>query len=340
MQLKNDLILLRLIGLFSFLIAGCQSTDLNTDVRTPNPDTPPLSACQKADAMWNDKIVPSHYDQLPPLTSPGIFDLLKLATSRFSVKALTSEGDELEEGRHKLIHAFGTEVRMRLIISPSAMGSYTGIFQSGAECVIGRFSLASKPTADKSVPALALKIFIAGDQPSVNLLLMHSVDGQVGHNYFAQTFSNILPQANSFSTRLLAGAFERSAVQFGAKDTNPGRLTLEHLSSIQTDGKNIPNPQTPYQLLLKPSVQAYALMENASAEDDFRVKLAGLQVGQVLYDIFTLAEGTSPENAKLLGQLVLATPVVSSRYGDEKLFFRHNMAKHEVSARSNTDRHP
>lgn len=329
MQLQKPPILLRLIGLFACLTSGCQSADLSPNVRPSNAATSSLSACQKADAMWNDKIIPSRYDQLPPLTSPGIFDLLKLATSRFSVKALTNEGDELEKGRRKLIHAFGTEARLRLVIASGAAGGYTGIFQSGAECMIGRFSLVSKPTTDKSIPALALKIFIDGDQPSVNLLLMHSVDGQAGHNYFAQTFSNILPQASSFSTRLLAGVFERSAVQFGAKDTNPGRLTLEHLSGIQTDGKHIPAPQTPYQLRFKPTAQAHALMQHASAEDDFRVKLDSLHIGQAVYDIFILAEGDSPENARFLGQLVLASSVVSSHYGDEKLFFRHNMARNE-----------
>ena len=323
----NNRFLLGLIGLFVFLVTGCQSADLNPDVLTLNSNTLQRSACQKADAMWNDKIIPSRYDLLPTLTSPGILDLFKLATSSFSIKALTSEGDELEIGRRKLIHAFGAEARLRLVIAPGATGGYTGIFQSGAECVIGRFSLASKPTADKSIPALALKIFIDGDQPSVNLLLMHSVDGQVDHNFFAQTFSNILPSANSFSSRLLAGAFERSATQFGAKDTNPGRLTLEHLASIRTNGNPATAPKTPYQLLFKPTTQASLLMQNARIGDDFRVELAKLRVGQAVYDIFTLAAGDSPENARLLGQLVLASSVVSSHYGDETLYFRHNMAR-------------
>lgn len=326
MHLYNK-ILLQMIGLFGFVITGCQGADLIPFPDAPDPVILPRSACQKADSMWNVKIVPSRYEQLPPLTSPGIFDLFKLLTSSFSVKALTSEGDELEHGRQKLIHAFGAEARLRLVIAPEAASGFTGIFQNGSECVIGRFSLASKPTSDKSIPALALKFFIAGGQPSVNLLLMNSVDGQFGHNYFGQTFSNIIPPADSILTRLLATAFERSAVEFGAKDTNPGHLTLEHLSSTQTDGHRIQTPETPYQLLFKPTESAQALMRDASAEDDFRVKLAELEVGQAVYDVFTLAENDSPENARALGQLVLATPVISSSYGDEKLFFQHNMAR-------------
>jgi len=327
MQLNKNKLFMPLIGLLAITASACQSADRATVAGAQNSVTSPRTACQKADWMWNDRIVPTRYEQLPPLVTPGILDLLKLATSSFSVKALTAEGDELEAGRRKLIHAFGAEARLRLVISPGAAGGYTGIFHSGTECVIGRFSVASKPTATTSIPALALKIFIDGDQPSVNVLLMHSVDGQAGHNFFGQTFSNVLPPASGFATRFLAGGFEQSAVQFGAKDPNPGRLTLEHLAGTLPDGTRIPAPQTPYQLLFKPTPQARALMQDASARDDFRLKLASLPVGQAVYDVYTLAEGDPAGNARLLGQLILATPVVSSRYGDEKLFFRHNMAR-------------
>lgn len=318
---------LRLMGLFVIAATGCQSADLSTPVPAQNLTMPARTACQKADSMWNDRIVPSRYDQLPALTSPGIFDLFKLASSSFSVKALTTQGDELEEGRRKLIHAFGAQARLRLVISPEAAGSYTGIFRSGAPCMIGRFSLATKPTATTSIPGLALKIFIDGDQPSINLHLMHSLDGQAGQNYFAQTFSNILPPPEGFAGRLIASLFARSAVLFGAKDPNPGRLTLEHLAGTLPNGHRIPALKAPYQLLLKPTPQAHALIQDASAKGDFRLKLAELPVGQVLYDIYTLDEGDPTENAKFLGQLILASQVVPSRYGDENLYFQHHMER-------------
>ena len=315
-------------ALLGIAVAGCQSAELTPAAPAPNPVLSARSACQKADAMWNDKILSSRYEQLPALTSPGIFDLLTLVTGSFSAKALTTQGDELEPGRRKLIHAFGAEARLRLVISPGAAGGYSGIFASGAPCVIGRFSLAGKPSADSSIPGLALKIFIDGDQPSLNLHLMHSVDDQAGHNYFARTFSNILPPANALAKRVLSAGFERSAVQFGAKDSNPGRLTLEHLATAQADGRRITSPNTPHQLLFQPTAQARALMQGAGARDDFRLKLAGLPVGQAVYDIYMLAAGDATDNAIPLGQLVLAAPVVSSRYGDERLYFQHNMARH------------
>lgn len=327
MQSQPNIGLLLTISVLSIAAAGCQNAERISHASASNHTASPRTACQKADAMWNDKILPSRYDQLPPLISPGVIDLLTLITPSFSVKALTTEGDELEEGRHKLIHAFGTEARMRLVINPEARSRYTGIFGSGAECVIGRFSLAGKPAATTSIPALALKIFIGGEQPSVNLLLMNSVDEQAGHNFFERSFSNILPSPIAFSKRLLATGFERSAEKFDAKDPNPGRLSLEHLAKIQLNGNQVSNPRTPYQLIFKPTAQAHSLMQDAGANDDFRLALDRLQVGQPIYDIYNLSEGEPPESARFLGQLILVAPVLSSSYGDEKLYFQHNMEK-------------
>ena len=323
---KNTRLLL-VTCLLAVAATGCQNAEPLPSANTSNLAESPRTACQKADSMWSEKIVPSRYDELPPLISPGVFDLLTLITPSFSVKALTTDGDELEEGRHKLIHAFGTEARLRLVINPKAKNGYTGIFSGGAECVIGRFSLAGKPAANTSIPALALKIFIGGNQSSVNLLLMNSVDEQAGHNFFERSFSNILPPPVALSKRLLASGFERSAEKFGAKDPNPGRLSLEHLAKIQLSGKQVPNPRAPYQLIFKPTAQAHSIMQDAGANDDFRLALDRLEVGQAVYDIYTLSEGEPSESAMLLGQLILVAPLVSSRYGDEKLYFQHNMEK-------------
>lgn len=327
MQLLNSNVRRWLPGLIAIVATGCQSFTPIPQTSAPIRATPPGTACEKADEMWHDKIQASRYDQLPPLTSPGIIGFAKLMTDSFSVKALTTPGDELEPGRRKQIHAFGAEARMRLVVSPKVAHGYTGIFQSGAQCVLARFSLATKPDTTTSIPGLALKIFIDGNRPSLNLLMMHSIDAQVGHNYFARDFSNILPSAVAFPKRLLESGFERGAKLSGAKDTNPGRLTLEHLAGMLQNGERIDTPKVPYQLILKPTAYARTFMAESKSTDDFRVKLAGLAIGNAIYDIYTLKEGEAAVNAAFLGQLLLETQVVSSRYGDETLYFRHNMER-------------
>lgn len=315
-----------LIGFAALLATACQNGDPHRQTQATRSPGEALSACRKADALWETGILPSRYETLPELTSPGLLDVFRLLDSHFSAKAFTADGDELEAGRRKLIHAFGVEARMRLAIAPDAPGGYTGILATGADCLIARFSLAARPTAETSTPALALKVFVSGEQPSLNLLLMHSVDGQDGHDFFAHAFSNSLPPARAFATRLLAAAFERSLVDIGALDTNPGRLTLEHLTSVEADGSRVARPRTPDQLLFVPTVRARALMPDAGADDDFRVRLAGLRVGDAVYDVLAVAQGESADAARPIGQLILTSTVVASRYGDERLFFRHHTA--------------
>ena len=75
---NNDKWLRRLVGLLIIATAACQSAGQNRVVRTLTPATPSRSSCEKADAMWNEKIVPSRYEQLPPLATPGVFDVLRL----------------------------------------------------------------------------------------------------------------------------------------------------------------------------------------------------------------------------------------------------------------------
>ncbi len=284
----------------------------------------PRSACEKAEAMWNEKILPSRYERLPPLSGVGFTDLLAVTNRTFSAKAFTTEGDEMEAGRRKRIHAFGAEARLRFAILPTAANRYSGLFHSGAECAIARFSLANKPTESTSIPALAIKFFIDGNHPSLNLHLMNSVDGQDGHDFFATDFSNILPPARSFATRLLDHAFRLVAEDLSSRDPNPGRLTLDHVSGMRPNGQVVSEPVTPYQLILKPTALAQSLMRDARASDDYRVRLAAMPVGDAIYDVFALDADESTGNARPLGQLVPTSPIVSSRYGDEVLYFQHH----------------
>jgi hypothetical protein len=317
----------RLIVLVAMAAAGCQTAVPSPSAVDAGSTEPTRSACQKADSMWNDKILVSRYPALPPLTSPGLFDLLTLTTGDFSVKALSAGGDELEPGRNKLIHSFGAEARLQLVITDGADAGYSGIFRSGAQCIIGRFSLAARPDSDSSIPGLALKIFIDGAQPSVNLHLMHSIDGEAGRNFFGHTFSNILPPPVALSKRLLANGFRHSARQFGARDPNPGRLTLEHLAGTLTNGKRELSVKAPYEILFQPTPAPRALMQDAGVVDDFRVRLAQLEVGQALYEVVAREQGAAANQDTHLGRLVLTAPIVSSHFGDEKLYFQHNMAR-------------
>jgi len=308
--------------------AGCAAPQPVAPGKFSDASTRSSTACQKADAMWNDKIVPTRYGSLPPLTSPGILDLLTLASTSFTIRSLTNDGDELDAGHRKLVHAFGAEVRFRLVPGKEGHG-YSGIFQSGADCVIGRLSMATKPSETSAVPALALKIFITGHQ-SVNLHVMNSTDGQKSHNFFEMPFSNIIPTPDSFAKRMLQELFRKAAVAFGAKDPTPTHLTVEHLAGIRQDGTPVSSPKSPFRLIFQPTPAAKASQEGATAQTDFRNDLTRFPAGQAMYDVYAFDEGepfADPAKGKLVGQLVTVSGIVASSYGDEKLNFQHNMSR-------------
>ena len=310
------------------VIVGCSSIQPSPPEKILDSSTDSLTACQKADSMWNDKIIPTIYGDLPTLTAPGIWDLFTLAKTSFTIRSLTNDSDELDVGHRKLVHAWGAEARFRFVSTKSSRG-YTGIYESGSDCVIGRLSVATKPTKTSIVPALALKFFISGHK-SENLQIMNSTSGQKSHNFFEMPFSNIIPPPDSFAKRLIQRLFRKAAVAFGAKDPDPTHLTVEHLAEIQVDGTAVVTPKSPYQLIFKPTMAAGALMKDATVDSDFRTNLARYPVGQVMYDVYALDEGESADDlpaSKIVGQLIPTTNIVASSYGDEKLNFQHNMEK-------------
>lgn len=310
------------------VLAGCGSIQPSSAEKILDTSTQSLTACQKADSMWNEKIIPTIYGDLPALTAPGVWDLITLARTGFTIRSLNNDSDELDSGHRKLVHAWGAEARFRFVSRKSARG-YTGIYESGSDCAIGRLSMATKPTKSTTVPALALKFFISGHK-SENLHIMNSTSGQKSHNFFEMPFSNIIPPPDSLAKRLMQKLFRMAAMAYGAKDPDPTHLTVEHLAKIQVDGTAVVTPKSPYRLVFKPTMAASALMKEATVDTDFRKNLARYPVGQVMYDVYAMDEGESPDDlptSNIVGQLIPTTRIVASSYGDEKLNFQHHMEK-------------
>lgn len=100
------------------VIAGCGSIQPSPSTNNLVGSTQTLTACQKADSMWNDKILPTIYADLPALTTPGFLDFFNLAKTSFTIRALSNDSDELDVGRRKLVHAWGAEARFGSVSSP------------------------------------------------------------------------------------------------------------------------------------------------------------------------------------------------------------------------------
>ena len=212
---------------------------------------------------------------------------------------------------------------------------YTGIFRSGAPCGLIRVSLAVKPSKGGITPGAALKFYIDQRSPagisqpqSVNIHVMHQLDPLPSFNPLAEAFSNVLPPP--IAPQLIVGAqyFRAGLKTLGAADTFGGHLTVDHLAEYAADGSYEPDARAPYRITLVPSPEASQLMTLATLSTDFRVELTRLAVGTKLYDLY--ADDTQTYHAYPygvhIGEIVLDSEFVASRYGDEILHFMHHTA--------------
>lgn len=268
------------------------------------------SAPKKAKYLWQERVLPTAYKELPPIRS----SLLDLRKSFLSV-AFDHASDEMPEGRRKLIHGFGTVAWVMLRVQPN---SFTGFF--APDSLAGssysgflRASVAGAPSAASFRPGFALKLFRYG-APSANLFAMNSLSGQTSWNFFEKTFSTILPEPDSIPLMLVAKAFAR------VKE-DPNVISLDDAAAHGVS--NAPPSGAPVKAPARVEFVPRADVSRCTGgQEDFRAQLARLQPGTVLYDVIGYESATAT-TGEPIGTIMLVTRFCASQWGDEKLFFQH-----------------
>lgn len=128
-------------------------------------------------------------------------------------------GDTFEDKaifqRHKVIHSSGLVGKVTLQTVANVEG-FTGIFASGSDYGIIRFSVPLNPVEkhktaplgnDIFIPAMAMK-FLRDGVPSGNTFGMKSVDGQDSWNFFKYDLSNHIPNPATGGTKIAGKKFE------------------------------------------------------------------------------------------------------------------------------------
>lgn len=263
------------------------------------------SALSKRAYLW-DAIMLSKYSKLPSLNTLGVCRLVKSGFAFLTLgKSFDYISDEIPAGRIKALHPFGSVAQVKFVSSDNH--PYTGLFKGATG--LARISLAGPPFLIGVTPGLAIKFFIRG-QPSANIHVMHSLDGQgANHNVFAHPFSNILSQPEGFGLKLLEK-------WFSLFKTDPRHLPLHHLAVYNEEGQRVVNPVAPYQIVLEAS---QGMREDTS---DFRTELAKIPAESPLYEVWA-AESQDDDTPRCIGRLITDSEFVTSRYGDETLFFKH-----------------
>lgn len=274
-----------------------------------------LNAREKQDILW-DNTVTEMYSKLPA-DNPGVLELMKLLSWRYLLPSFKHVSDELPLGRKKLIHTYGSVAKVRWVADGDH--PYTGVFKTGAVGVT-RIGLA-RQSSSPITPGMGLKLLIDGVR-SVNLHIMYRLEGQGSDsNIFKHTFTNDLPRPSFIPFDLFTGSFA-IAVKYLKKGSSPLYLPPSHLSKVDRYGDIIIKNNFPEVLEFRPTEDVQL---SSDSKIDYRKKMAGLMPGNVLYEIYAKEKRGKEGAFTKIGELILESEFVASKYGDQKLFFQHNI---------------
>lgn len=274
-----------------------------------------LGRFEKLDLLWSRIAADPYPASALPTKAPGAWARRKLFSVDYDRTSFEHASDELPEGREKLVHRYGTVARVRFEVrSPHR---FTGVVASGGE---GLLRMSDATGGARFTPSLALKIPVDG-RPSLNFFgLPAAARDPKDRDFLSAAFANSTPVPMAFDAKLLGRSFQKTADALGATRVYAVYLPLHHLAGAELDGRSVASPVVPDRIELHPTDEARAKFDPTI---DWRLAFAALPAGLRLFEL--RVAGAIDEPAAPFGELVLETSFVASRYGDERLFFQHDV---------------
>ncbi|OQV15806.1 hypothetical protein BV898_10058 [Hypsibius exemplaris] len=288
-----------------------------------------LTAEEKQALQWNQVLATRYNLNELPSTFPQPTDnLTLLGMPEYLAQTFIHTGDEMPAGRSRMtISPFAVVCKMEYRTFKNSTTRYTGLFHTGGIGLI-RISLDAiygPPLSKLFSPTAVLKIYIPG-KISRNLHHIKDLVGQGNnHNFFLNSMSNIMEMGKNDPEAVLDGFSKTIKSLPGdalSRPVNPYTLGLFEQASVNGDGTNVSGViVAPWEHRLQPHA---GLATPSDSTNDFRLDLIGvLKAGTVVYDVH--ARGSEDSKVKeLIGEIVLQSECVPSKYGDEGLFFRQS----------------
>ena len=171
--------------------------------------------------------------------------------------------------------------------------------------------------------------FLRSGIDSANVLAMGS--GQESWNFFKNDVMNHLPPpSENFESMLFA-------LRFRTATPHIGQVGISEWGRATEDGEVEPKLEFPYRLRFHPSGK---IVFPDSFHGPINEDLITLPMGTKLYDVFALDK---PEEMggteKMIGEVVLTSNLITSKWGDKKLFFRHQDMVEDLRHRPEWSKH-
>lgn len=233
--------------------------------------------------------------------------------------------------RRKYIHSVGVHGKVKFMTTDVESG-YGGFFK-GADYGVIRLSSAAKPVVGGQplAPGLGLK-FLRNGEDSSNLVAMYSVEGTPKDwNFFSKDFTNHIGPSQSTALKVLAAKFATETKyiqQVGLSDMAHSLSSMDEMDGSEN------KDAFPFSLRFEPHKDVHNLFPTDLPGSDPMVYVSQLEsvpAGSGLYNVYaTNAPGELNGEEHLIGSLVLDGKLVKSKWGDENLFFRHQMMNDDV----------
>ncbi len=274
-----------------------------------------LGRFEKLDLLWARISADRYADDALPQKVPSAWKRRKLFSVDYNRGSFEHASDELPQGRDKLIHRYGTVARVRIEVKDAH--GYSGVLASGGE---GILRMSDGAGGARFAPSLAVKIPIDA-RPSLNFFGLPAQARKAGdRDFLSGAFANSTPVAMEFDAKLLGRAFQKTAKALKATRVYSVYLPLHHLAEKSLDGSSAKAPKVPDRIELHPTAEARAAFD---ATIDWRLAFSALASGLRLFDL--RISGAIDEPAEPYGALFLESSFIASRYGDERLFFQHDV---------------
>lgn len=200
---------------------------------------------------------------------------------------------------------------------------YTGIYETGSEQVILRFSETTFLNAHSPglLPSMALKFLINGSL-SQNLVAMPSFKSSDSWNFFKESMNTRVPPLSPEDDKC---EFDTIIHHFVGTSTTPYATAVGHIGDINTDGTAVADPvMIPWELGFKAPESIVNMIPDAKSDTEWYDQVKSVASnGDTILNVWAKTDPYDDDSWKHIADLVLLSDMVTSLFGDQRLFFQH-----------------
>lgn len=281
-------------------------------VYEPDTNYEKLTAKEKQDIVLKHVVADRE-----PSTYPSLAGVFLGIVGESVVTSFNASADVFPEARTKYIHTVGVTAG----ISWASTGDhpYGGLFKDGADFGIIRLSSAKAPDSSGITPGMGVKLFRDG-RPSANFVAMYSLDGQpcADKDFFAHDWHNHIALTDNFGLKLIAKKFWQASYC-------PLQVGLSDMAS-DADGAAVAVGSFPFEL----SFHALVTVDcDCTDYSSCMTNLEKLPAGTKLFEVSAIAKPGA--EATVIGHITLTSRLTTSKFGDEQLFFKHQLMEEDFA---------